>query len=121
MHARVDLLFGQAHVLRAEGDVGIDGLFKELILRVLHHKAHVEADLAGEFRILPDIASVKEHTAGRRLQKPVHMLHERGFAGAGMADQADKFPAADRQIDVCERGMLERRVRAVDMGKVLYL
>ena len=38
-----------------------------------------------------------------------------------MADQADKFPAADRQIDVCERGMLERRVRAVDMGKVLYL
>ena len=81
----------------------------------------MEADLAGELHVLPDIAAFKQHAAGRRLQKAVHMLHQRGFAGAGMADEADELAPADRQIDVRKRRVFKRRIRAVDMGKLLYL
>ena len=89
--------------------------------RVLEHQTDAEADLAGELGVLPDVAAVKQHMAGRRLQKAVHMLHQRGFAGAGMADEADELTPADRQIDVRKRRVFKRRIRAVDMGKLLYL
>ena len=118
---RVDLVFGKAHVFRAEGDIGVDSFLKQLIFRVLEHQTDAEADLAGELGVLPDVAAVKQHMAGRRLQKAVHMLHQRGFAGAGMADEADELTPADRQIDVRKRRVFKRRIRAVDMGKLLYL
>ena len=81
----------------------------------------MEPDLAGEFGVLPDIAAIKQHTARCRLQKTVHMLYQRGFSGAGMADQANKFAPADRKIDVSERRMFKRRIRTIDVGKLLYL
>ena len=49
------------------------------------------------------------------------MLYQRGFSGAGMADQANKFTPADRKIDVSERRMFKRRIRTIDVGKLLYL
>ena len=41
----VDLRLVQLHILRAIGDVRADGLLKQLVLRVLEHKAHLGADL----------------------------------------------------------------------------
>ena len=38
-----------------------------------------------------------------------------------MADQANKFTPADRKIDVSERRMFKRRIRTIDVGKLLYL
>ena len=38
-----------------------------------------------------------------------------------MADEADELAPADRQIDVRKRRVFKRRIRAVDMGKLLYL
>ena len=113
--AGVDLVLGQAHVFGAEGDISVDRLFKQLILRVLEHQTDVEADLAGELHVLPDIAAFKQHAAGRRLQKAVHMLHQRRLAGAGMADEADKLTSADRQADIGKRSVFKRRIGAVDM------
>ena len=52
-HPAVDLLLVQAHVPGAEGDVLVDRLLKELVLRVLEHQPHLEAGLAGALFGLP--------------------------------------------------------------------
>ena len=46
-HTPVDLLAVQSHVLRAEGDVLVHRLLKELVLRVLEHQPHLEAHVRG--------------------------------------------------------------------------
>ena len=43
----------QAHVLGAEGDVLVDRLLKQLVLRVLEHQPHLEPGLPGQLLALP--------------------------------------------------------------------
>ena len=65
-HARIDLLGGEAGVFRAEGDVPVHRLLKELVLGILKDqpdlKAHVARGLLAAVNVLP----VEEHGAGRR-------------------------------------------------------
>lgn len=77
--------------------------------------------LAREFDILPDVLTLKQHLAGGRLQQAVEMLDERGFTGAGVADQADELTALNAEGDIMERCMLKWCPGTVDMGQILYL
>ena len=79
-HAAVDLVFRKAHVARAEGDVLIDRLLEELILRILEHQPHLEAHAADLLRLGPDVAPLEQDAPLRRAQQAVEVLDKRGFA-----------------------------------------
>ena len=68
-------------LLRAEGDVLIDRLLKELILRILEHQPHLEAHGA---RIFFGSAQMSRPSSRMRpavgLQQAVEVLDKRGFA-----------------------------------------
>ena len=117
----VDLLFGQSHVLGAEGDVQIGGLLKQLVLRILEHQAHPESGLPGELLIAPDIPAVQENLSGRGLQKAVEMLNQGGFSGACMADDPDKLSPVHGQIDVLNGITLEGRTGSISVRQVSSL
>ena len=80
MDAPVDLRRVQFHIRRAEGDVLVYRLLKELILRVLEHQPHLKADLPDLLGLRPDILSLKEDLAGGGLQKAIQVLDQGGFA-----------------------------------------
>ena len=60
LHAAVDLSFVQPHVARAVGDVLGAGLLKQLVLRVLHDQAHLEAERPQVGPLLPHVLAVDE-------------------------------------------------------------
>ena len=95
----VDLVVVQAHVFRAEGDVLIHRLLKELILRVLEHQPHLEAHVAdlrvGSAQMSRALETGSCPAVG--LQQAVEVLDQRGLAGARVADDAEKLPR--RAID----------------------
>ena len=99
-HAAVDLLLGELHVRRAEGDVLIHRLLKELVLRILEHEPDLEPyRLAGEL-ILIDILTAAEHRARSGLEQRVEVLYKRWTSGAGVTDHADQLPLRE-----CVRSM----------------
>ena len=55
---RFPLVFG------AEGNVLIDGLLEELVLRVLEHQPHLEADAPNPLRLRPNVFSVQQDLPG---------------------------------------------------------
>ena len=117
----VDLRLVQLHILRPVGDVRADGLLKELVLRVLEHKAHLGADLPcagsrGEY-----LLSLHQNAAGGGLQKPVQMLDKGGFSGTGMADDADELPPGRGKIHVLHRDVFKRGAFAVNMRQLFCL
>ena len=117
-HARTDLLFTQAHVLRTERDIAVNGLFKQLILRILEHQPDTEAALPRCFLVLPDVRPVQQDLAGRRAQQAVQMLDERRFAGAGVPDDAEELPLFHGEAHVLDGIVLKRRSGAVGMREV---
>ena len=118
-HAPLDLGVGQAHVVRAEGDVLGDGLLKELVFRILEHQADGKAGLALALALLvPDRVAGQQDLARGRLQKPVEVLDEGGLARAGMADDAQDLTLFDLDIDMVERRALEGSTCAINLGQV---
>ena len=90
--ARGLLLLRQAEILRAEFYIGQNVRLKQLMLRVLKDKANLGAELPSRIAIRPDVLSVIPHGTGARLKQAVEHLHKGGFAGSGVADEADELP-----------------------------
>ena len=59
------------HVRGAEADVAADGFLEKLVLRILEHQSHLEAEFADLLGIFPDILSADEHFAGGGLRQAV--------------------------------------------------
>ena len=92
MDAGVNFVLGKAHIPRPEGDVLIHRFPEELILRVLEHQPHLEAEGADLRLIGPDILSVDQHPPRRRAEQAVEMLDQGRLTGSGMPDNSDIFP-----------------------------
>ena len=56
--AAVDILLVQSHVLRAEGDVLIHRLLKQLVFRVLEHQSHLKPHVPDLLGLRPDILAL---------------------------------------------------------------
>ena len=67
----VNLCIIKPHVLRAEGDVGIDRFLKKLILRVLEHQSHLAPDIFRCKLIGVYILAVNRHGTGAWLEQTV--------------------------------------------------
>ena len=119
--AAVDLVLVQAHVLGAEGHIGIDRLFKELILGILEHQAHGEPGRPGELLTLINILAVDEHPAGGGVQKAVEMLDEGGFPAPRVADKADELPPAGGEAHMIHCCFFKGGPGTVNMGQILDL
>ena len=78
----------------------VDGLLKELVLRILEHQPHAEAHAADLLRVGPDVLAVEQHAAARRLEQAVEVLDQRRFAAARVPDEAEKLAVVnvERQI-----------------------
>ena len=61
------------------------------MLRILEHEADLEADLARELHVLPNINAVNDDLTAVRLEDSVKMLNEGAFTGAGVSDNSDQF------------------------------
>ena len=107
-----DGLFG---IKNYKGDILVHGLLEKLVLRVLEHQSHPEPGLPGQLFVRPDVLPVQNHAAGGGLQKTVELLHQGGFSGAGVADDADKFPPMDAEGHVLQSLVLKGRANAVDI------
>ena len=85
---RIIWLLRKFHALvdGAEGDVLVHRLLKQLVLRVLEHQPHLEADVPDLLRLRPDVLPMEQDLPRRRPQQAVQMLNQGGFAGAGVAD-----------------------------------
>ena len=116
----VNLFFVQTHILGAEGNVPVDRLLKELILRVLEHQSHPEPGLPGQLLVRPDVHPVQKHLAGGGLQKAVHLLHQGGFSGACMSDNADKLSGFQGKGDIVQSLVLKGRARTVNVVEISY-
>ena len=107
------LLFGKSHVLRTVGDVLRNGLLKELVLRILEHKPHLEAYATYIHVLAPDVCAVHQHAPGGRLHKPVEMLYQCGLAASGVSDYPDELALAYLQVDAVHRGLFKRSADTV--------
>ena len=116
-HARFDGFFIKAEVARAKAHVLFHGLLKELVFGILEHQPHLAADLDEALALFPHIHAADEYVARLRADEGVQMDDERGFAAAGVADDADKVAVADGEGNVVERARLKGRARHVDMGQ----
>ena len=116
-HARFDRFFVKAEVARAKAHVLFHGFLKELVFGVLEHQPHLAADLDEALALLPHVHAADEHVARLGADEGVQVGDERGFAAAGVADDADKVAVADGEGHVVERARLKGRARHVDMGQ----
>ena len=119
-HARVDLLLGELHVPRSEGDVAVYRLLKELILRILEHDADLPLDVAAAEFVFVDVPAADEDLAGRGLQQGVEMLDKGGFARAGMSDDPHELPLRDREAYVLYGDFFKGSPRAVYVAQLLH-
>ena len=88
----------------AEGDVLVDRLLKELILRILEHQPHLEAHVRVIFLVSAQMSfPSQQHLAGGGLQQAVEVLDQGGLAGAGVADDAQEFPLGRRRSSYAPR------------------
>ena len=120
LHAAVDLGFVQPHVARAVGDVLGAGLLKQLVLRVLHDQAHLEAERPQVSPLLPHILAVNQDAAGGGAVQAIEMADEGGFTAAGGADDADKVALLHAERYVIQRGGFVRHAGIVDVFQMFY-
>ena len=118
-HARIDLLGGEAGVFRAEGNVLIHRLLKELVLGILKDEADLKAHVACGGLAAVDVLPVEEHGAGRGREQAVEVLDERALAGARVADDAHELPGGDGEINIVDGDFFKRRSGAVDVPEMI--
>ena len=123
LHALRDLCFRQAEVARAKGDIGLDGLFKQLLLRILKHHADLEPCLLGFCALLlilgVDVDAIDKHAALCRLQQAVELLQKRRLARARMAGDSRERTFFDAERHIVQGLMLKRRLWHVDVIDML--
>ena len=96
----VDLLVGELHIGGAEGDILINGLLKQLILRILEYQSHFKADVMSELFGLIDVGAIQRNRSGCRFQQTVKMLNKRGLAGTGMTNNPHQLSFRKREVDI---------------------
>ena len=89
-------------VFRAEGDILGDGLLKQLVFRILEDQSDPLSKGAPVHMLAVQVFSVDEDLPGGGFEQPVQMLDKRGFAAAGMADDADEFPVVNAEGHIVE-------------------
>ena len=115
-HELVDLLFVLADDPECEGDVVVDielGQEAEVLEDVADALAHLRHLPALE-RV--DVELVEVDVAVGDVLLPDQQFQKGRLAGAGLADEEDEFPLADRQGDVVQRGP---RRGLIQLGDVL--
>ena len=118
-HALIDLLRGEPGIFRAEGNVLIHRLLKELVLGILKDEADLKAHVARGGLAAVDVLPVEEHGAGRRHEQAVEVLNERALAGARVADDAHELPGGDGEINIVDGDFFKRRSGAVDVPEMI--
>ena len=117
----VDFRLVQAEISRAEGHILRNGLFEQLMLRILKHQTDPQAQLVQLILLLvEDIPSVHINRTRGRLQKTVQMLNECRFAGPCMSDQPDKASVFYFQVDILQGSVFERSPLGVIMTQMFY-
>ena len=117
----VNLRLVKPHVAGAEGDILVNRLLKELVLRILKDQAYLKAGLAGALLGLPDVAPFEEDPARGGLQQGVQMLDQSGLAGTRPADDAEIFPAVGGEVHIHQGAVLERGAGGVDVAELFRL
>ena len=110
--------FIQSQIPRTEHHIREHVRLKELVLRILKNKADLRAQGPLVVILFMDIFSIVEDPSLRRFQKPVQELDQRGFAGAGVADQADKLIFRDLQAHILQGCRLHGRPDLVYIADV---
>ena len=118
VHAHINLGLGKLHILRAESDVLVDGLFKKLVLRILKHQANPPFDIAAGDLAAVDILPVQQHAAGGRLKQGIQVLDKGRLPRAGVAQQADALALSDAEADIVNADAFEGRAGAVYMLQI---
>ena len=99
-HPAVHLGLVQPHVLGAEGDVLIDGLLKQLVLRVLEYQPHLEPGLPGGLGVAPDVGPLEEDLSGGGLEQSVEVLDQGGLARPGVSDDPKVFALIGGKVHI---------------------
>ena len=115
---RFAFLRAEAVILRTEADVFQDGLFEQLVLRILEHQTDFPAGFPRLFRLFVDIDAVRQHAAVRGLHQAVQVHQQRGFAAARMADDRGELAAFHGKTDALERHGFEGHAFAVDISEI---
>ena len=119
--AAVQLVPSTAHVGGTVGDILVNGLLKELILRVLEDQPHLKAHIPDLLGLRPDVLSVQQNLSGSGTQQSVKMLNQGGLSGPGMADDAQEFPVVHVKAHILHGAAFKGRSGAVSMGEIFYL
>ena len=119
-HTAVYFFLRKAHIHRAEGDILIHRLFKQLVFRVLEHKAHHKAEAADVLRLLPDVLATDIHLALRGPVDAVEMADQGAFAAPGRADDPHEAALLDGKADVVQRHGGVGHALAVDIAEMLH-
>ena len=114
----IDFCRRQPHVLWAESNILCDGLFKELIFRILEDKTDFLAQKPAVCMLAVEILSVNQDFSGSWLQQAVQVLDQGGLAGTGVADNSDEFPVIDPEADIVERDCAQRCPRRIKVCQV---
>ena len=120
-HPAVDLLFLQAHVFGAEGDVLIAGLLEQLVLGVLEHQPRQKAEVPYFGGVLPDVPAVDDDAASGGLVQAVHVADQGALARAGGPDDAHEIPFFHLEADVVQSGHFAGHPGVIHIGKMFYL
>jgi len=118
LHPAADFFFGKSHVFWTEGDIFCHGFLEQLVLGVLKHHADLKPHGADFLRLFPDVVPVEQHLAGAWAEQTVEMLHQRGFARTGVADDTQKFAFPHGDGNVGDRVMRKRRSLTVGIGEI---
>ena len=118
--ALVDLAVAELHVARAEGDVLIHGLLKQLVLRILEHEADLPFDVAAAYLVGVYVLPADKHSARCRLKQGVEVLGKGRFAASGVPDDADKLPMRYAYVYIFYRNSAKRGALAVYMAQALH-
>ena len=97
-HARMNFVFVDAAQLQRKADVGRDIQVREQRVVLKHH-----ADFAAVRRHANYFRLAELQTAGIRAGEAGQYHQQRGFAGAGRAQQGQEFPAAHLEVDAVQR------------------
>ena len=119
-HARIDLLRGEFGVFRAEGDVLIHRLLKELVLGILKDEPDLKAHVARGGLAAVNVLPVEEHGARRRREQTVEVLDERALAGARVADDAHELSGGDGKVNIVDGDFFKRCPGTVDVPEVIH-
>ena len=111
----VNLWLIQLHVPRAEGDVFVHRLLKQLVFRILEHQPHLKADVVGQLFAAPDVLPLEEDLPLCGADQTVEVLNQGGLAGTGASDDPQILPAVDGQVHLIQGPLLKGGVGAVNM------